>query len=279
MKTHVLIDNKTLTDLDFATEPALSLYIEHKGKSFLFDTGYSDTFIQNAEKMKIDLARLDYVILSHGHYDHIWGLPKLTAYLAKVSAQNPVLQKPALVAHPQALEPKRFKGALVGCDMDKSDIAKAFDLKLSKTPLWLCDDVVFLGEIPKENDFEAQRPIGETCIEGEWTPDYVSDDSAMVIKLQDGLVIITGCSHAGICNIISYAKKITDETRIIDIIGGLHLENPTPEQMNKTVSYIVNTGVRRVHACHCTGLKAQIELAKAGIAIEDTGAGLVIEVA
>jgi 7,8-dihydropterin-6-yl-methyl-4-(beta-D-ribofuranosyl)aminobenzene 5'-phosphate synthase len=279
MKIHVLIDNKTLTDLDFATEPALSLYIEHNGKSFLFDTGYSDTFIQNAEKMKIDLARLDYVVLSHGHYDHVWGLPKLAAYLAKASALNPVSQKPALVAHPYAIEPKRFKGALVGCDMDKSDIAKAFDLKLSKTPLWISDDVVFLGEIPKETDFEAQRPIGEACIEGAWTPDYVSDDSAMVIKLQDGLVIITGCSHAGICNMISYAKKITGEDRIVEIIGGLHLENPTPEQMNKTVSFMANTGAKRVHACHCTGLKAQIELSKAGVNVEDTGAGLVIEVA
>ena len=101
----------------------------------------------------------------------------------------------------------------------------------------------------------------------------------MVIKLQDGLVIITGCSHAGICNMISYAKKITGEDRIVEIIGGLHLENPTPEQMNNTVSFMASIGAKRVHACHCTGLKAQIELAKAGVAVEDTGAGLVIKVA
>lgn len=101
----------------------------------------------------------------------------------------------------------------------------------------------------------------------------------MAIKLQEGLVIITGCSHARICNIISYAKKITGGTRIIEIIGGLHLENPPSEQMNKTVSFMASIGAKRVHACHCTGLKAQIELAKAGVAVEDTGAGLVIEVA
>ncbi|MDD3288693.1 MAG: MBL fold metallo-hydrolase [Alphaproteobacteria bacterium] len=279
MKIHVLIDNKTVTDLDFATEPALSLYFEHNGKSFLFDTGYSDTFIQNAEKMKIDLASLDYIVLSHGHYDHSQGLSKLAAPLAKASAQNPNLRKPTLVAHPYAIEPKRFKEALIGCNMSKSDIACAFDLRLSKTPLWLSDDVVFLGEIPRKTNFEAQTPIGEACIEGQWTPDYVSDDSAMVVKLQDGIVIVTGCSHAGICNMISYAKKITGEDRIVEIIGGLHLENPTPEQLKSTVMFMRDIRAKRVHACHCTGLKAQIELAKAGVNIEDAGAGLMIEVA
>lgn len=277
MKITVLIDNKTLTDLDFPTEPALSLFIEHNGMTLLFDTGYSDTFIGNAERMGLDLRRLDYVVLSHGHYDHIWGLSKLAAYLCADTASAAPRKKPTLIAHPHALEAKRYKGKAVGCDMPMPDIERVFSLGVSKQPIWLTDEVVFLGEIPKETPFEPQKAIGEAFLEGKWAPDYVLDDTALVLKHKEGLVIVTGCSHAGICNIVAAAQRVTGERRIYEIIGGFHLENVSAAQMDDTVASIANSCPRRVHACHCTGLKAQIELSKAGVDIRDTGAGLVID--
>ncbi|HKL42815.1 MAG TPA: MBL fold metallo-hydrolase, partial [Clostridia bacterium] len=90
-----------------------------------------------------------------------------------------------------------------------------------------------------------------------------------------GLVIITGCSHAGICNIIDYAKKVCNEDRIIDVIGGFHLLNPEQAVLDKTVEFFKNLNTDKVHACHCTDLKSKIELAKV-VDIEEVGVGMTL---
>ena len=97
---------------------------------------------------------------------------------------------------------------------------------------------MFLGEIPRVNDFENKKPVGEHCLTDGWHDDYVLDDSALVYKQKDGIYIITGCSHAGICNIAEYAKQVTGCSVIKSIIGGLHLFSGRSQQTLATADYL-----------------------------------------
>lgn len=101
------------------------------------------------------------------------------------------------------------------------------------------------------------------------------DDSALVYKASEGLVIVTGCSHSGICNIIEYAKKVCGDNRILDIIGGFHLLKPTLNQLAFTADYLKKAGLRHVHACHCTDMESKISLSQA-VGMREVGVGLVL---
>ncbi len=102
------------------------------------------------------------------------------------------------------------------------------------------------------------------------------DDSALVYRADQGLVILTGCSHAGICNIVEYAKEITGETRILDVIGGLHLQSPSNNQIQQTMDYFVQNQPTELHACHCTDLPSKIRLSSV-TTIREVGCGMVLK--
>ncbi len=276
MKLHVLVDNNTLIDRYFLAEPGVSYYIEDGDKRILFDAGYSDVFIQNAQKMKIDLLNLDYVVLSHGHIDHSWGLmPLIQLHLEAIIEQH-ARKRPVFIAHPEALLHKSIDDEVIGSLVSESQLKKHFNLELSKAPVWLSENLVFLGEIERKNTFEGNVQIGSVESDTEVYPDYVNDDSALAYKTDAGIVVITGCSHAGICNIIEQAKRVCNDTRILDVIGGFHLLNPSEEVLEKTTDYLTGAGVKRLHACHCTDLNSKIALAKVAPLVE-VGSGLVIE--
>ena len=135
------------------------------------------------------------------------------------------------------------------------------------------DGLTFLGEIERSNDFEAQQGIGSLWQDGSSIPDMVMDDSAIAYESGKGLVIITGCSHAGICNILAYARKVTGQSKVLDIIGGFHLLNPSRKQMEGTLAYFKALNPEAVHACHCTDLKSKIELSKV-VNLGEVGVGL-----
>ena len=137
--------------------------------------------------------------------------------------------------------------------------------------IWLTGGLVFLGEIPRRHPFEAAQPIVEMRDTGE--PDFLPDDSALAYRSPAGLVIITGCAHAGICNIVDHARDVCGEERIVDIIGGFHLLDPKPAQLRGTLAYMKALNPEALHACHCTDLKSKIALA--GVAnLGEVGVGL-----
>lgn len=271
MKLTVLCDNNTIIDNYLLGEPGVSYYLLESGKSILFDLGYSDVFLKNAEALGIDLRKLDYVVFSHGHNDHTRGIISLNKFLDEVD-----YIKPALLVHPEAIEKKYYDGIEIGYDGDIAELSTHFDVQFRKEPFWITERLVFLGEIERVNDFENKKPIGQKQTKAGFADDFVLDDTALVYKGIDGLVIITGCSHSGICNIIEYAMKVCEDDRIFDIIGGLHLLKPDDTQLSKTLAYLKETGVERVHACHCTDFFSKCSLAKI-TDVNEVGAGLVIE--
>ncbi len=274
MEITVLVDNNTLIDRYFLAEPGLSLLIQDDEMTVLFDTGYSDIFLKNAAKMGKNLTALDYLVLSHSHLDHTWGIEPLVKYYTELQIEQRSFNRPTLVAHPEIFISMGADGfGEFGCLLSETKLAKHFPLQLSKQPQSLSSRLTFLGEIPRRNDFEAILSFGRK--EGTNEDDYVIDDSALVYHSSKGLVIITGCSHAGICNIVEYAKEICGDHRVVDIIGGFHLQNPPKRQLEGTISYLNALQPDTVHACHCTDLLSKIALSHT-VRLKEVGVGLSI---
>ncbi len=275
----VLVDNTTLTDHYLMGEPGLSFILETKGKKILFDTGYSDAFLANAEKMGISLRDLDYVVLSHGHRDHTGGLVPLASHLTEAKINALPFKLPELIAHPRCFYP-RPKSPLpnIGSILSEADVRRQFKVNLSDKPLWITKDLVFLGEIPRKFSFEWTDPGTRKIVlpDGSTEPDLLLDDSSLSFHSDEGLVIVTGCSHAGICNITEYAREVCKERKIVDIVGGLHLLSPGPERLMETGTYLRYLHLKDLHACHCTSLLAKLALAKY-CPVRETGVGMKIE--
>jgi 7,8-dihydropterin-6-yl-methyl-4-(beta-D-ribofuranosyl)aminobenzene 5'-phosphate synthase len=273
MKLTVLVDNNTIIDQYYFAEPAVSYWMEVDNKKILFDVGYSDIFIKNAEMLGVDFKKTDYLVLSHGHCDHTGGIEPFIDYIGEKTKDI------RLVAHPLVFNRKTYEGfGNIGTRKRHKEIKTHFDLTLSKKPLWLTENLCFLGEIPRKNDFEAKEPVGMVFENGKKKPDVVVDDSALVYTAKKGIVVITGCSHAGIVNIIDYAKEVCGSEKIADIIGGFHLLNAEKVVLEKTIDYFKSCERMDLHPCHCTDLQAKIELGK-HFPLQEVGSGLILNYA
>ncbi|WP_321287160.1 MBL fold metallo-hydrolase [uncultured Sunxiuqinia sp.] len=225
----------------FGAEHGLSYLIEHDGRTILFDTGSSDLFLRNAQKLNIKLQeKVDLIVLSHGHWDHGDGLRYFK-------------NKP-LLTHPGAFI-KRFRksdGTAVGLSLSESSIHDKYKVITSSKPYRISEHIYFLGEIPRQNNFESQSTsfMDETEMD-----DFVPDDSALAIINNQKLTVITGCSHSGICNICEYAKQITGISTIERVIGGFHLKH-NDEQTQQTIGYFHQEKVNTLLPSHCTELPA-----------------------
>jgi len=277
MKLTVLIDNNTLIDRYFLGEPGVSYLIEDGERKVLFDVGYSDAFITNAKKLKADLLDIDFVVLSHGHLDHTWGLMPLIQLFTEAAIEHHPARRPTLVAHPLVFSTRADEGvAQIGSVFSEDKLARHFDLRVSRMPVPLTERLLFLGEIERTVAFEGNTAVGRIIESDGERDDFMADDSALVYRSPDGLVIITGCSHAGICNIVEYATKVCQEARVLDIIGGFHLLNPPAAQMQGTLDYMKALNPDVVHACHCTDLNAKIALSRV-VNLAEVGVGLTLE--
>lgn len=261
MKLTVLVDNNTIIDHYYLGEPGLSFFIEDEGKRILFDTGYSNVFIENAKRLHKNLEQLDYLVLSHGHNDHTGGLRFI---------KND-LRKTVLIAHPDAFIQRQDEGLEVGSPIDIHELSVNEYINGSKF-VRITNRLFFLGEIERVTDFE-NKPVG---VLSNGDKDYLFDDSALVYLSDKGLFIITGCSHSGICNIVEQAKKTFNENRIIGIIGGFHLMSDD-SQLDKTIEYFKNNNIKELYPCHCCSLMSKIKMASVSN-IHDVGVGLTLEI-
>lgn len=268
MKLKVLVDNNTFIDMYYLGEPAVSYYIEDGDTKILFDTAYSDAFIKNADAMGINLNNIDKLVISHGHDDHTKGL--------KYFFDENIKKDIELISHPDCFEYKEDETRLfIGSPLTKEELSRLCNLNLSVSPIKISENITFLGEIPSSNDFEIRYSIGKRKVDNNLITDYLKDDSAICYKSDKGLVIITGCSHSGICNIIEYAKKVCNETRIYGVIGGFHLLDVN-EKLEKTIEYLKDNDIKFLYPCHCVSLAAKIEMSKT-LDIREVGVGLELE--
>ncbi|MDD3437306.1 MAG: MBL fold metallo-hydrolase [Candidatus Gastranaerophilales bacterium] len=263
MKLTVLTDDNIGKSRRLLAEHGLCFYIEDEAKKILFDTGYSDVFIKNAVSLGINLLDLDYIVLSHGHYDHTWGLNHYLEFYISAFDQKQKVKKPTIITHPDTFLEKYEEGlGEIGCILTEEKLKKVFNVITTDEAYSLTENLTFLGEIPRFNDFEAKEPVEKVLRNGKYENDYVIEDSVLVYKSDKGLSIITGCSHSGICNIVEYSQKLFKTTKMENIIGGLHLIDTPKEKMNKIIEYLKKQDIKELYPCHCTDFSAKIELTR-----------------
>jgi len=255
---------------------AIKLQVNGTEHRLLFDSGLDPLAAShNAGVLGFDLSNCELVISSHGHIDHAGGLlnikRKINEEKEKQKLKQQKEQKLPLILHKDAFKNRLVKfqdGRHIRLPApNRADLIEAgYNLVEKQFPsLWIEDRILVTGEIPRTNDFEKGFPNHYSEIDGKMENDpLIKDDQAIVLKIKDkGLVIITGCAHAGIINIIKYAKELSREDRIYGVIGGMHLTGGVFEPLiPRTIDELEQIKPRFIIPCHCSGLKAVTEIAK-----------------
>ena len=247
-------------DRPLLAEHGLSCYItlhaNGKDHAILMDTGLScGCMLHNAMQQKISLESIEAVVLSHGHFDHIGGLVSL---LRMTGHQVP------LVLHPDAFLRRRLKSpGKEPVDLPQLDAVilkqNGADLLVRPGPSLLASGhLMVTGEIERTVAFEKGFPGMEAWIGEQWVPDQIRDDQGLVIHIKGkGLIVISGCAHAGIINTIRYAQKITRIHHIHAVMGGFHLTGPLfAPVIAPTINAMKEIKPEYVIPMHCTGWEA-----------------------
>jgi 7,8-dihydropterin-6-yl-methyl-4-(beta-D-ribofuranosyl)aminobenzene 5'-phosphate synthase len=229
----------------------------------LFDTGLTpDGAAENMRRLGLSLKETEAIILSHGHFDHTIGLDGVTRALGS--------PKPPLIVHPDVWTRRRV--AIPGREpselplTSKSALQEAgFEIIENREPSLLLDGALLVtGEVERTTEFEQGFPIHQSFRDGEWQPDpLIPDDQSAVLNVRDkGLVVLTGCGHAGIVNIVRYARKLTGVERVYAVIGGFHLSGPFFEPIiPATCEALAELAPEVIVPAHCTGWRATHALA------------------
>ncbi|MBL0717113.1 MAG: MBL fold metallo-hydrolase [Desulfosarcina sp.] len=241
------------------SEWGLSILIETKGMKILFDTGQSVSAAYNANVLGIDLSLLDKIVLSHGHFDHTGGLRYV---LKQIDKKIPVLAHPDVWDLKYGLQPGMDAHRYIGIPYKKKELEKSgADFILNKEPVWLADNIVITGEVPMTTEYE-QIDQGLFVKQGDrFVPDKLLDDRSIILKTAKGLLVIAGCAHRGIINILQYVQELTGEERIHAVIGGIHLFRASIEQRERTIEAFKKMKVEKIGVSHCTGLDASFRIA------------------
>jgi 7,8-dihydropterin-6-yl-methyl-4-(beta-D-ribofuranosyl)aminobenzene 5'-phosphate synthase len=235
-----------------------------KSVSILFDTGVSgDGVVENAKRMGLDLSEVDYVVLSHGHYDHFGGL---------VSALK-TINKPdlPLIVHDDMFK-KRGTANSDGKirpypEFPTREQLSSAQIINTKQPYLIGDGMILVtGEIPRETSFEKGFLQHRTLIDGIWQQDpLILDDRAIVFNVKGkGLVVVSGCAHAGIINTIRYAQRVTGVPLVYSVMGGFHLAGKENEcRIQQTVKELKQISPKLIIPSHCTGWRGMLAIANA----------------
>jgi len=243
----VLVDNQA--GFGCLAEHGFALWIEHGGERYLLDTGQGTALAENVRALDVDLGLTDALVLSHGHYDHTGAVPMVlgAAPQVRVYCHSGVTEPRYSISGGQARDirmPMFSMRALAALPFER--------MHWNGGPQLIGDGIGLSGHIPRWTDFEdAGGPF--YFDPHSLRPDPVSDDQAVWISTDKGLVVCVGCCHAGLVNTLSHVREISGEKRIRAVIGGLHLGAASQERLEKTVQALRNVNPGLLVPCHCTG--------------------------
>jgi len=281
MKVTLLMENTSLFTKYLNAEHGFSAWIEDEDIKVLYDFGFSDKFLKNAEDLDIDLRTVDYIILSHCHRDHSGGLK----YLIKYYEEHAMYRRPILLVSEEGIFAKRYnftKNHASGFDLSREVLEKHFELRISADPVKLTSRLWFMGKTALSNDFEHTSPqVAKKLVQNQWVDDVVDEDTQLCYlhKNKSDVSVVAACAHYGICNIMEYAKTITGASHINTYLGGSHLriDEVKQSQLDKTCAYVAHEHIDNFYIGHDTDLHCKLALWNTTPSIE-MGVGMVVTI-
>ncbi len=266
MKVTIVVENHSGFRKGFYGAHGFSALLEHKAR-VLIDTGVDgDVLLKNMKELGINPEDIDYLFLTHGHYDHTGGLKAL---LEARSQRLNVIAHPNIFSRRVALKPYLRD---ISLPFSRGELEEAgAEFILSKDPFQFAERIWSSGEIER---ITWDRAVGYLVENGRLLRDPVKDDMALIVDAGDGIIVITGCGHSGILNIARYAGKLFNKP-IKALIGGFHLANAKENILGEVVR---NLKAEKLYAGHCTGIESFSYLrCRLGERVEPLHVGKVIE--
>jgi 7,8-dihydropterin-6-yl-methyl-4-(beta-D-ribofuranosyl)aminobenzene 5'-phosphate synthase len=254
--------HKPLPTAEAGFSMLIRVYTGEECRSILFDTGVSaEGLIVNAQRMGINLSEVSVIALSHGHYDHFGGLQ---AAVKAINKQNlPIITHENMFKQHGTDGPN---GVRTHPDFPAPEQLSPAQIINTKEPCLIANQSILVtGEIPRKTSFERGYGLNRIMKDDAWEPDrWVLDDRALVMNLKGrGLVIVSGCAHAGIINTVRYAQEITGVNSVYAVIGGFHLGGQENESIiPQTLVDLKQINPQLIVPCHCTGWRANFAIAK-----------------
>lgn len=267
VRVTVLVENRAARP-ELGGEHGFAAMVESPGGTVLFDTGASDLVARNARALGLDLSGVDAVALSHGHYDHTGGLP---AVLAAIRPEVRIFAHPAAFERKYAVRPGKPARSI-----GVPEVPAGGRLSLAAGPREIMPGVTLMGQVPRVTAYEDTG--GPFFLDPEGTaPDFLVDDTSLLVSTPAGPVLITGCAHAGIVNTLRRASELSGDTRFAAVLGGTHLMSASQHRLERTVSDLGDFDVAILAPVHCTGEVAAGKLRRAcGERYRDCPAGTVL---
>lgn len=255
-------------------EHGFAAFIEKNEHRILFDTGQGGVLVNNSAKLGIDLGSIDSLVLSHGHWDHVGGIPDLIEINKK---------RLKIFAHPDVFAERYYtkNDALRHAGIRSSRLyleSFGVQFEMNTGPKEVVEGMWLTGEVPRKTSFEKAAPQLKIRINDELVADDVIDEQSIVIPCKQGLLIMMGCGHPGMINIIDYAIQITGRTDIAAVIGGTHLMFQSDEQIEEAIKALKKYDIKLIGTSHCTGGKANSRIrAELGDRFMECNVGTVLE--
>lgn len=247
IKITTILENNSDLENKFLCEHGLSLLIETDTRNILFDTGQSDIFLENANRMNIDINKINNVILSHGHYDHTGGI---IPFLNKKNNVKDIYVGEGFFAPKyKYMDGKNYK--YNGIPFKTQELSSKVTI-VNEDIKYINNELIIFHNFNAKNSFEKINKGFFIKENGEYVQDCFIDEIALGIKSKNGLILIAGCSHIGIINIIDTVKSRID-IPICGLIGGTHLVDCNEERLDKTIEELKKLDLNFIAVSHCTG--------------------------
>ncbi len=248
LKITTLVENSPGENHALQIEHGISFHVEKDGRCMLFDVGQTGAFIQNAQRLRIDLSDLEYVVLSHGHYDHSGGL----RFLTRQTREFRLLVGQGFFDEKYGCRNNVFD--YLGNDFDENfledqDIAtETLDTRLRE----ILPGIYAVTQFTKKHEDEVISPRFVIREPGGFRPDHFTDELLVAIDTPKGLVVLLGCSHPGVKNMLDTVTDLLEKP-LYAVMGGTHLVEATPASMALTKTFLKNRDVKVLGVSHCTG--------------------------